>query len=145
MSSVAAVHQRQVARRVHVWMQRLQWIDQYAGDVLAPAQHIKQLFGHVLQCVGLVCWDRIADARLHIAPPTVIAAAESHQMRPAGVVAGKPHSLHHRLGTGHMERHLVEARNPLQPSHIVGDNRMVGAEHGTDSWTRCAPLSTHFL
>src|SRR4029077_12054718 len=71
------------------------------------------------------------DARLHIAPPAVIAAAESHQMRPAGVVAGKPYRLHHRFGTGHMERHLVEARNPSQPPHIVRDNRMIGTEHRT--------------
>src|SRR5262249_2304584 len=71
------------------------------------------------------------DARLHIAPPAVIAAAETHEMRPAGMVAGKPYRLHHRLGTGHMERYLVKARNPSQSPHIVGNNRMVSAEHRT--------------
>src|SRR5262249_28529805 len=48
MSRTATVHQRGVTGRVHIGMQRLQWVDQDAGNVLAPAQHAKRFFRHVL-------------------------------------------------------------------------------------------------
>ena len=98
-------------RRVGVRMQRLQRIDQHAGDVAARAQHAQRVLRHVVQGVGLARRHRIADAGLHVAPPAVIGAAEAHQMRAARVVAREPHRLHHRLGAGHVERHLVEAGN----------------------------------
>ena len=45
------------------------------------------------------------------------------------MIAREPDRLHDRLGAGHVERHLVEAGNLLEPAHVRGDHRMVGAEH----------------
>ncbi len=84
---------------------------------------------HFGQRIGFVRGDRIADARLHVAPPAVIGAGETHQMAAFGVVARKPHGLHDGFGAGHVERDFVESGNLAQPCHIVGDHGMVGAEH----------------
>ena len=85
--------------------------------------------GHVLQRVGVARAHRIADARLHVAPPAVVGAAEPHEVGAARVVARQPHRLHHRLGARHVERHLVEAGDFLEPLDVVGDDRVIGAEH----------------
>ena len=53
-------------------------------------------------------------------------------MRAAGVIAGEPDRLHHRFGARHVERDLVEPGNLAQPPHVLGDDRMVGAEHGPE-------------
>ena len=53
-------------------------------------------------------------------------------MRAAGVVARQPHRLHDRFGAGHVERDFVEPGNLAQPPHIVGDNWMIGSEHGAE-------------
>ena len=110
-------------------MQRLQRIDQHAGDVAARPQDMQRPLGHVGQRIGLVRRNRVADAGLHVAPPAVIGAGEAHQMRAAGVVARQPHRLHHGFGAGHVERDFVESGNLAQPLHVVGDDGVIGAEH----------------
>jgi hypothetical protein len=50
-------------------------------------------------------------------------------VKPTGVIARQPHGLHHGLGARHVEGHLVEAGDCLQPRDIVGDHRVIGAEH----------------
>ena len=88
----------------------------------------------------------IADARLHVAPPAMIGAAEAHQARLAGVIAGEPHRLHHGLGAGHVEGDLVEARDLAQPAYVVGDHRMVRRRaRDRDRATRAMPRSMHAL
>ena len=129
MRAARAVDQRGVRRCARVRVQRLQRIDQHAGDVAPRPQHAQRILGHVLERIGLVRRHRIADARLHVAPPAVIGAAEAHQVRAARVVARQPHRLHHRLGARHVERHFVESGNLLQALHVVGDHGMIGAEH----------------
>ena len=126
------VDERGIAGRVGVGVQRLQRIDQHAGDVLARAQHVQRPLRHVGQRIGLVRRHRIADAGLHVAPPAVIGAGEANQMRALGVVARQPHRLHDRFGAGHVERDFVEAGNLAQPLHVLGDDGMVGAEHGAE-------------
>ena len=129
MAGAGTVDQRGIAGRIGVGMQRLQRVDQHAGDVAPRPQHMQRPLGHVGQRIGLVRRNRIADAGLHVAPPAVIGAGETNQMRAAGVIAGKPHRLHHRFGAGHVERDLVEPGNLAQPADIVGDDGMIGAEH----------------
>ena len=123
------VDQRGIAGRVGVGVQRLQRIDQHAGDVAARAQHVQRPLRHVGQRIGLVRRYRIADAGLHVAPPAVIGAGEANQMRTFGVIARQPHRLHHGFGAGHVERDFVEPGNLAQPLHVVGDDGMIGAEH----------------
>ena len=50
-------------------------------------------------------------------------------MRAAGVVAGHPHGLHHRLGARHVEGDLVQARDLAQAAHIVGHRRVIAGQH----------------
>ena len=45
------------------------------------AQHAQRVLVHVLERVGVAGRRRIADARLHVAPPAVVGAAEAHQVR----------------------------------------------------------------
>ena len=99
---------------------------------LARPQHVQRPLRHVGQRIGLVRRHRIADAGLHVAPPAVIGAGEANQMRAPGVVARQPHRLHHGFGAGHVERDLVEAGNRAQPFDVVGDDGVVGAEHGPE-------------
>ena len=109
-------------------MQRLQRIDQHAGDISPTTQHRQRALRHLGQCQGPVGRGRIADAGLHLAPPSVIGAAEPHQLRTSRVVAGQPDRLHDRLGAGHVERHLVEARDGAQPDDVFRHHRMIGTE-----------------
>ena len=44
-------------------------------------QHAQRLVAHVPQRVGLARRHRVADARLHVAPPAVVRAAEAHEVR----------------------------------------------------------------
>ena len=127
--AAAAVDQRAVAGRVGVGVHRLQRIHQHARDVLAGPQHAQRVLVHVLERVGLARRRRIADARLHVAPPAVVGAAEPHQVRAPRVIARQAHRLHHRLGPRHVERHLVEPRERAQAAHVVGDDRVVAAQH----------------
>ena len=122
-------------------MQRLQRIDQHAGDVAPRPQHAQRILGHFLQRIGLVRGHRIADARLHVAPPAVIGAAEADQVGPAGVVTREPHGLHHRLRPRHVERDFVEPGNFLQAFHVVGNHRMIGAEHRAELAHASTPCS----
>ena len=123
-----AVDQRRIARRGRVRVERLQRIHQHAGDVAPVPQHPQRGVAHVPQRVGLARRDRVADARLHVAPPAVVRAAEAHEVRAPGVVAREPHRLHHRLGAGHVERHLVQPGDRAQPLDVVRDGRVIGAE-----------------
>ena len=110
-------------------MQRLQRIDQHAGDVAPTLQDTQRPFRHLGQRIGLVRRDRVADAGLHVAPPAVIGAGEANQMRTPGVVTGEPHRLHDGFGAGHVERDLVESGNRTQPGDVVDDDGVVGSEH----------------
>ncbi len=129
MAGAGTVDQRGIAGRIGVGVQRLQRVDQHAGDVAARPQHMERPLGHLGQRIGLVRRNRVADAGLHVAPPAVIGAGETNQMRAAGVVAGKPHRLHHRFGAGHVERDFVEPRYFAEPSHVIEDDRVIGPEH----------------
>ena len=122
----------EIARRVGVRVQRLQRIDQHAGDVAARLQHMQRPLRHVGERIGLVRRHRIADAGLHVAPPAVIGAGKTNQMRASGVIARQPHRLHHGFGAGHVERDLVEAGNLAETFDVVGDDGMVGTEHGPE-------------
>ena len=113
-------------------MQRLQRIDQHAGDVAPLAQHPQRILRHVVQGIGLARRHRIADAGLNVAPPAMVGAAETNKMRAARVIARQPHRLHHRLGAGHVERHFVESGDLPQPLDVVCDRRVIGAEHGAE-------------
>ena len=62
----------------------------------------------------------------------MIGAGETNQMRAPGVVARQPHRLHDRFGAGHVERDFVEPGNLAQPLHILGDDGMIGTEHGAE-------------
>ncbi len=124
-----AVDQGRIPGRAAVGMQSLQRIDEHAGDVAPVLEHPKRGFVHVLQRVGIPRGDRVADAGLHIAPPAVICAAEAHQVGASGVVARQPHRLHDRLRAGHVKGNLIETRNLEQAPNVVGDERVIGAEH----------------
>ncbi len=135
-----AVDQRRIARRRPVRVQDLDRIDQHAGDVPARAQHAQRLFRHFRERIGVARRDRVADARLHVAPPAVIGAREAHDVPPLGVVAGKPHRLHHGFRAGHVERHFVEPRQRPDGGDVAGDGGVIGAEHGAQRFGRTAAL-----
>ena len=61
----------------------------------------------------------------------MVRTAKPHQLLAAGVVAGQAHGLHHCLGAGHVERHLVHARGFAQALHVVHHDRVVCAQHRT--------------
>ena len=94
------------------------------------SQHAQRRLVHVLAaCRSRAPATRIADARLHIAPPAVVGAAEAHQVAAPRVIARQAHRLHHGLGARHVKGNLIHAGDLEQPAHVVGDHRMVGAEH----------------
>ena len=132
VGAARAVDQAGVTRRGAVRVQALQRIDEHAGNVLAPTQHLQRVLAHLAQVIGFKSARRIARTRLHIAPPAMVGTAEPHQMCAAGVVARQAHGLHHGLGTGHVERHFVHAGNLLQPFDVVADDRMVVAQHRSE-------------
>ena len=127
-----AVDQRAVGGRRRVRVQRLQRIDDHAGDVAARTQHAQRALVALAQRVGLARGQRVARAGLHVLPPAVVGAGEADQVGAARVVTGETNRLHHRLGARHVERHLVQARNLAQPSHVVGHAGVIGAEHRTE-------------
>ena len=124
-----AVDEHRVRRRVAVRVHGLQRIDQDASDVVAGAKHFERLLRHVRKRVDLTRGPRVADACLHTVPPTVVGATEAHDVRLAGVVARESHGLHHRLGAGHVEGHLVLLRDALQASDVVGDDGVIRPEN----------------
>ncbi len=130
--SPAAIDQARIGRRARIGMHRLHGIHQYAGDVPPRAQHPQRGRIHVLERVGGVGGQRVTHPRLHVSPPAVIRTAEAHQVAPPRVIAREAHRLHHSLGTRHVKRHLVESRDLAQPADIVGQQRMVGAEHRSE-------------
>ena len=95
-------------------------------------KHLQRVFRHLLQRVGRARRQRIADARLHVAPPAVIGTGEAHYMGAARVIAGELHRLHHGLGAGHVEGHLVLPGNLPQALDVVGDDGMIGTQHRTE-------------
>ena len=127
--AAAAVDQRGVAGRARVGVHRLQRVDERAGDVLACRQHLKGSLRQVGERQRAVGRGRVADTGLNLAPPAVIRAREPHDPLPPGVVAREPHGLHHRLGSRHMERHLVEPGQRGDATRIVRDDRVIGTEH----------------
>src|SRR5579872_6948097 len=129
MRAARRIDQRRIARRIGVGVQRLQRIHQHAGDVAPRPQDVKRLLRHFGERIGLVRRDRIADARLHVAPPSVIGAGESDEMGPLGVVAGEPHRLHHGFRAGHVEGDFIKPGNLGKTPRIFGNHGMVAAEH----------------
>ncbi len=129
MRCARRIDQRGIAGRIGVRMQRLQRIDQHAGNVAACSQDVQRLLRHLGERIGLVRGNRIADARLHVPPPAVIGPGKANEVRPLGVVARKPHRLHHGLGAGHMERNFVLAGNFADALYVLGDDGMIEAEH----------------
>src|SRR5277367_2003631 len=113
-------------------MQCLQGIDQHARDVATLAQRSQRALIHVLEGIGFARGHRIAYAGLHIAPPAVVGAAETHEVGTPGVVARKPNRLHNRLSARHVERYFVLPGDVLETPDVVGDHRMIGAEHRTE-------------
>ncbi len=75
----------------------------------------------------------------------MIGAAEAHHMAALGVVAGEPHRLHHGFRAGHVEAHLVHARDRLEPRDIVRDDRMIGAQHRPELGDLRRPFRDHAL
>ena len=55
----------------------------------AGPQHAQRVVGHVLQRIGVARRNRIADARLHVAPPAVVGAAEAHEAGAAACGSGR--------------------------------------------------------
>ena len=62
----------------------------------------------------------------------MIGAGEADEPAPPRVVAREAHRLHHGLGAGHVERHLVEAGDRADARDVVGDDRVIGAEDGAE-------------
>ena len=110
-------------------MQRLQRVDQHAGDVLAAAQHVQRGWVALAQRERVSCGHRVAGARLHIVPPAVVRAAKAHDLVAPGVVTRQPYRLHDRLGARHMEGHLVKPGDLTQSPQVVENAWMVGAEN----------------
>ena len=110
----SAVHQGGVAGRGAVRVQRLQRVHQHAGDVAARPQHPQRGPVHLLQRVRPLRRRGIAGAGLHIIPPSMVRPAEAHEAGAPRVVTGQAHGLHHGLRPGHVERHLVLARDAAQ-------------------------------
>ena len=129
MGAALAGQQRRVARGIGVGMQRLQRVDQHTGDIPAGRQHLKRALAEIAQGIDIVHLALVAHSGLYPVPPAVIGPAQPHQVRPAGVVAGQAHRLHHRLGAGHMEGNLVQPGQLFEPLDIVANQRMVGPEH----------------
>ena len=121
-------------------MQRLQRIDEDAGDVAAAIEDLERALGQVRERQRVAGRNRIADARLNVAPPAVIGAAEAHDPAPPRMIAGQPHRLHHRLGPRHVEGDLLHAGDVLQPLDIAEDEGMVDAEHRTERAHRVGAL-----
>lgn len=126
------VDERGIAWRGSIRVQRLKRVDENARDVFASTQDPQRGLAHLCERVGLPRSDRVADARLHIAPPTVIRAAERHDMRTPCVIASEAHCLHHCLGAGHVERDFVKLRDLAQPLRVERDERVVGAKNGPE-------------
>jgi hypothetical protein len=117
--SAAAVDEGRIGRRSGVGVHCLRGVHQHAGDIPARAQYMQRALRHIAQGVGLARRQRVADTRLHIAPPAVISAAKAHQVGAARVIAGKAHGLHHRFRAGHVERDLIEAGDLPEPFHVA--------------------------
>ena len=143
--ALAAGHQRRIARRALVGVQRLQRVDQHAGDVLAAAQHAQRGLVHLLERVGGLGSGRIARAGLNVVPPAVVSAAETHQVAAPGVVARQPHRLHHGLGAAHVEGDFVQPGDRAQALHVVGHAGQVSAQHRAERGGARAALGDALL
>jgi len=131
------VEQRRISRCPRVGMQRLQWIHQHARDVAPVCKHAQRRVIHVLKCVGRSRWNRIADTRLHVAPPAVIRAAKAYQTGATRLILRKAHRLHHGFRPGHMKRDFVHTGNEFQSRYIFCDDRVVPAKYRAQVANRC--------
>src|ERR1700709_691566 len=84
---------------------------------------------HVFESKGVAGTHGVADAGLHVTPPSVISAAKANQVAAFRVVVRQPHGLHHRFGAGHMKRYFVEAGDSAEAVYVDGSDRVIGAEH----------------
>ena len=60
----------------------------------------------------------------------MVSAGEAHNFSFFAVVSGQTHGLHHRLGTRHVKRHLVFARQSTQAFDVVQHAGVVAAQDG---------------
>ena len=134
------VDQGRIARRTGVGVQCLQRIDQHTRNIATRLKHTQRPLREVLQRIGLSGRQGVARAGLYVLPPAVIRAAESDQMRPSGPVTGNAHGLHHRLGTRHVEAHLLQSGDDAQALDDIQNDRMVGAQH----WPQLSHTSNAF-
>ena len=118
-----------------VGVQRLQGVDQHAGDVIAVAQHTQGIGVHFIERQRVARRrHRVARAGLHIVPPAMVGPGEAHDLALAAVVARHTHRLHHRLSARHMERDFLLARNAAQALHVIAYHRVVGAQRGPQAF-----------
>src|SRR5262249_3919509 len=127
-----AVDERAIAGGGDVRMKSLNRVDQDAGDVPASTQDPKRSVIHLAQRVGVAGHPRISKTGLYVVPPPVVRAREADEVRFTRVKSRKPYSLHHGLGAGHMERHLVESGNVPEAVDVLLNERMVGAKHRSE-------------
>ena len=126
-----AVDQGGIRRRSAVGVQRLQGVDQHAGDVIAVAQYAQGIGVHFIERQRVAGRrHRVARARLHIVPPAMVGTGEAHDFALAAMVARHAHRLHHRLGARHMEGDFLLTRNATQALHVIAHHRVVGAQRG---------------
>src|SRR5262249_2058275 len=109
MRAPSTIDQTRVRWRSHIWMQRLHRIHQ-PRNTGSCSKNVQCRLRQLSQRVGLVCWNRVANTRLHVSPPAVIRAAKAHQMRAPRVETRQPNGLHDRFRSGHVERYFVESR-----------------------------------
>ena len=124
-----AIYQGRISRGCLAGVQALQRVDQNTGNIVSMVQHTQGRIVHVSQGQCIVRWGHgVAWARLHIVPPTVVRASESHQLALSRVVARQSHGLHDSLGARHVERHFVFIRNSTQTLHVFQNAGMVGTQ-----------------
>ena len=126
----ATVEQCRVGRCGAIGVHGLDRIDEHTGDVVAPLEYPQGGRMAFAQREGVRCrGHRIAGARLHVVPPAVIGTGKTNNLAPARVVPGEAHRLHHGLGTRHVERHFVLARDRAESLHVVEHAGVVGPQH----------------
>lgn len=128
-----AIHEGRVTGGRGVGVERLEGIDQYAGDVLPGAKDAQGGGVHFPQGITLVRGHRVARAGLDVVPPAVVGPAEPDNIFAAGVVTGEAHGLHHGLGSGHVEGDFILARDAAQPFRVPGRGGMKASEHESDA------------
>ena len=141
-----AIYQGRICWCCLAGVQALQRVDQHTGNIVAVVQHTQSRIVHVAQGQGVVRRGHgVARAWLHIVPPAVVRASESHQFALTCVVARQSHSLHDGLGARHMERHFVFIGDGTQALHVVQYTGVVGTQNGAQVFDQGNALFHAFL